>query len=180
VERKSVRSLDRILVGVVAREQVDAPFAETFSGALVGHGSMFLADQMWMIGGVTDHARNTIAAKAVEGNYDYVFFMDSDMTFPVATLASLYSTLNDRKVIESADMKINVIGGVYNSRSSGHRIQAYNYVVNPDIGFQPLTDVELNGDIIPCDCVATGCLLINTSVFREMEFPYFEYKYQKR
>lgn len=157
------------MVGITAGSQVDSFFAMTYQNALVGHGDLFLVEQSWAIGHITDDGRNTIVSQALKGDFDYVFFMDSDMLFPKATLAKLLRSLSE---IETDAPPI--IGGLYNTRGD-HRVNAYKWEEEQH-AFKP-EYYELNSGVYKVDAVATGCLLIDCGVFDVLPFPWFEYKY---
>lgn len=141
----------------------------TYQNALIGHGELFWAQQSWVIGGITDDARNTIVQQAIDGDYDFVFFMDSDMVFPKGTLARML-----RNLAKIPENELPVLGGMYNTRGD-HRMNIYNWIEEEN-AFKPIYH-DLDSGIHAVDAIATGCLLLDTSVFKEIEFPWFEYKY---
>lgn len=169
--------MPRIVIGITCNQQVDAFFAQTFSGALVGHGELFWAEQCWSIGAITDDGRNTIVKKALENDFDYVFFMDSDMIFPRGALARIIASQHEiaGKYPEFINIPT-VIGGVYNTRSD-HRINVYDWKKDKN-SFQ-VKEVELDSGVVKADFVATGCQLIDCNVFKQIDFPYFEYWYKE-
>jgi len=132
----------------------------------------FEASQMDVIGAITDDARNEIAKAAISQNYDYIFFMDTDMVFPSGVL---------ERFIELADNREVVIGGLYNHRKD-YRIHAYKWDIDKQeyrsISGHIDEDFDLNTDLYRVDALGTGCMLIPTSIFSKLEFPYFQYKYE--
>jgi hypothetical protein len=169
--------LPRVLVGFPCGGSLtDSGFAESFSGALVGHGELFWAEQCWVHGGIPDDTRNEIAKEAIRGDYDFVFFMDVDMVFPKAALAKLLQGLAQvGQEWPALAEQATVIGGVYVTRSD-HRLNVYSWDRKQD-AFVALKK-DMNTGVHRCDFVATGCQLIDVGVFEALDYPYFEYWYK--
>lgn len=166
------KRIPRILVGITCGFQLDSWFAQSFLGALVGQGELFYAETFWAIGYITDDGRNEIAKHALENGYDFVFYMDSDMIFPRATLAKLL-----RSAAEIKDEAPPVIGGIYNTRGD-HRVNVYEWREEGKFpGFMPKLH-DLNSGVHPVDFIATGCQLIDCGVFEAIDWPWFEYWYK--
>ena len=108
-------------------------------------------------------ARNEIAKLALEGGFDYVMMIDSDVVIPSDTL---------RKFLEfPCDI---VLGCCIHKNSRDGRIEIYKpgtfdftgyYTYDTLPGF-PRVRVKGGG---------LACALINTEVFRQMAFPYFRF-----
>ncbi len=154
---------------------VDTWFAQSYQSALIGHGELFFAEQFWQIGGCVDDGRNTIAEHAIKNDYHYVFYMDTDMIFPRASLARLMrSQLDIVKNYPEHRETATVIGGVYNTRGD-HRINVYDWKEEKK-SFM-VKEIELGVGVIKSDFVATGCQLVDVGVFESLKYPYFEYRY---
>jgi len=165
-----MKKLPRVLVGIQAGSIVDSFFAKNYPSALIGNGELFFAEQLWTIGHITDDGRNVVAKTAIEKEFDYVFYMDSDMIFPKGALLKIMQKMID------PDNNAMVIGGLYNTRGD-HRTNAYSWDKKNNAYESRYFDLETG--MYRVDAVATGCLLLDTDVFRQMEFPYFEYWYKK-
>lgn len=161
--------LPRVLIGIVCKEYVHAQFAENLPSIYIGMDEAFECEVMWAIGHITADGRNDCIEKAKEFNFDYVFFADSDMFFPKATIWRMLKACAD--VPENVPP---VISGVYNTRSN-HRLNVYHWIEETKM-FETRA-VKLNSGLHKCDAVATGCLLIDMAVFDDMKFPYFTYEY---
>jgi hypothetical protein len=154
----------------------NAAFERTLTDALCGRDQLFYAERMNCIGYITDDARNAVAAKALEKEFDFVFYADSDMTFPMACLAKML-----RRCAEIPEKELPVIAGMYNSRKD-YRLHAYKW--NEEKGDYR----NLRGDVDPdfkhgaglykVDGAGTGCILLDCAVFETIEWPWFEYKYE--
>lgn len=161
--------LPKVLVGIPCGQMIYEEFAFSYPDALVGTDELFFAKIMRARGYITDEARNVIAQYALDHDFDYVFFMDSDMQFPRGTLAKM---LRHRAQLDTEEPVI--IGGLYNTRSD-HRVNAYNWV--PEQGAWASHNPELNQGLVKVDGIATGCMLLDTAVFEKVKFPWFSYQY---
>ena len=95
-------------------------------------------------------ARNTAAKVALDMESQYLFFLDSDLSFPSNTLHRL---LGHGKP---------VVGASYIRRS--HPFDLLGHVGQGD-GLVPATELP------------TGCLLINTMMLKKVGYPYFKFEY---
>lgn len=108
--------------------------------------------------------RNLMADYAIRDNYDYVFWVDSDIILSKNTLLSLYSHQKD------------YVSGVYIQRRSGTRVPEvylYNHIGGMDnANIDDLKDQGLK------EVAATGfgCVLTTVDMIREIGYPQFEYK----
>lgn len=147
----------KILIAVPTFEHIEAEvFKSIYDLDTCGHQTSFESVK----GYDTATARNLIALKAQEHNYDYVLMVDSDTKIPRSTLRYLldpqedivlgFCPVKNTKTQESAMMPIN---GEYRH-----------------IKYSELQDKRIE--------VARGgmaCALIRTNVFRRMRPPYFEF-----
>lgn len=165
-------NLPRVIIGILAGQSItESVFAECYPSALVGNGDLFWAEQFWVHGGIPDDSRNQVVKVAREQDFDYIFFMDTDMVFPKASLAKLLIAQSELAQDGYADVPT-VIGGMYNTRSD-HRLNVYNWDEEKE-SFK-VHPVEPMSGLHKCDTVATGCQLIDLGVFDKLEYPYFEY-----
>lgn len=98
--------------------------------------------------------RNTIVEIALEEEVDHVMFIDSDMIFPDDGI----------KILASKDKDI--IGANYNVRGKLPLYRTVNYKYK-DLPKEPFI----------CDGVASGFMLVKTSVFRKIDPPWFFFKH---
>lgn len=108
-------------------------------------------------------ARNEIAKKTIEGDYDYVLMIDSDMKIPIDTLD--YMLERPAKIILGMYPKKNTKTGLVEMFKQGQKnyVDTYNYNDLPD---DPRVPVKGGG---------FGCAFIDADVFRKMQYPYFKY-----
>lgn len=87
----------KTLIAIPCMDQVPALFAKSLA-LLQKPDDCTLAMQM---GSLIYTSRNNLATMAIQSNYDYVFWMDSDMVFPQDALIRLMDTLkkNDLDII---------------------------------------------------------------------------------
>jgi FkbM family methyltransferase len=104
-----------------------------------------------------DQIRNLIANWAA--NFDYLFSVDSDITFKSDTLKKMLSYNKD------------MVSGLYIQRKPGeHILELYRNGMNI-----PYNDIKGKG-LIEVDGCGFGCVLVNSNVIRSMEYPHFVYK----
>lgn len=109
---------------------------------------------------VVDIARDQGALSAVNGNFKWIFFLDSDVIVPPGTLPRLIS--HNRPIVS----------GYYSRRHN----PLHPLLLRGDgkgniglvTGFQP-------GELVEVDLVPSGCLLVSTDVFRRVPRPWFFY-----
>ena len=164
-----LEDIPKILVGLPSRGMWPAAFEKTIAGALAGHNEFFIAQKYYSEWYITDDARNTMACAALRQNFDYVFFMDTDQVFPPK---ALFNLLCHSLEIES-EVPI-IVGGVYTSRAGHHRWHLYKGKVGDK--WQSVK-FPINTGRYEVDVIGTGCMLIDTNVFKLIEFPWFHYKY---
>lgn len=112
-------------------------------------------------GAVRDKARIALVEEAIRLNVKYVLFLDDDTMPPPDTVRKLSMAL------ETADDDVVACGGVY---------------TNKVIPTEPLIYAAENsgphwkwkvGEVFPVWGIATGCLMIKTSVFQHLPQPWF-------
>ena len=107
-------------------------------------------------GNDVDQVRNLIASCGVK--FDYLFAVDSDISFPQDTLQRL---LDDDK---------DIVSGLYIQRIPGtHHLELYK---NGRLVYSDIKDLGL----FEIDSCGFGCVLIKSEVLRNIKYPYFVYK----
>lgn len=120
------------------------------------------------------NARNRIVKEAVEGRYDYVLMVDSDIVLPSDTL---------RLMLENP---VDVCSGVYMNRHTGRTILSRKYDVDGTEYYDFTKDAEYtvdevkrmlaNGSTkIKVHGTGGGCLLIKTEVIEKLPKPLFKW-----
>jgi hypothetical protein len=107
--------------------------------------------------------RERLIEKAKEINSDYVLWLDSDMMFP--------STIAVRLLEHNKD----IVACNYMRRSLPLKTVAYTDVYNWD-SWVPMSPQD---ELVEVQGIGMGCMLMKTSVFDQLEKPYFEFRYKE-
>lgn len=137
-----IKAQKQVLVGILHVDQVTIAWAFGLRNLIVPGAFLPVAGMPY------DHARNTICAKALEGGFEWVFMLDSDVIPP-----------NDA-ILRLMAHKQPFVSGVYCRRSPPHTIPVMLKTVNGQR--QWLTQIPPTG-LIEVDLVGAGCLLIHRS-----------------
>jgi len=108
-----------------------------------------------------DQVRNLICHYSIENNYDYVFFVDSDIVLPGDSLVKLLSLNTD------------IASGVYIQRKKEVIPEIYEDV-NGSIVNMNYKDLLQPQTLKIAGC-GFGCVLVKVSVLKEIGYPQFEY-----
>ena len=109
-----------------------------------------------------DEARNAIVRKALAEDAEYVLFVDDD-TAPPADMISLLM-----RELETRDESYAVCGGIYCSKSEPNEPLVFKR-----LGDGPYWKWKF-GEVFECEGIATGCMLIRTSIFKSLSEPWFK------
>lgn len=116
----------------------------------------FLGDQI-------DQIRNSIAKFVVNGDYDYLFSVDSDIVFQSDTLLKLFSH------------NVDIVSGLYIQRKPGqHILEIYEHNTYGGVSNISYENVVGRGLVEIASC-GFGCALIKSEVFKKVQTPYFKY-----
>ena len=103
-----------------------------------------------------DISRDKAVQMAIQSGAKWLFFLDSDVIVPPDTLERLIAWNKD------------VVGGLYVRRHNPPFNEMLRFNPNGP-GLKPIMDGEFaDGDLIECDAIATGCMLIKTEVFERL------------
>lgn len=108
-------------------------------------------------------ARNLIAKTAVEQNCKYLWFIDDDVLVPRHAIQALGYVLDNYR-----DENVMVSTGIYCTKTYSPAPVIYR-----DDTAGAFWDWRVN-DIFDIDSAGCGCMLINTEVFKHLEYPYFK------
>jgi hypothetical protein len=97
--------------------------------------------------------RNAAAQAAIDTEATHLFMLDTDMVFPSTTLTQLLKH------------DLDIVGSSYCNRHSPRRMNHYTF--NNDFSMPD------NVAASPVKYVGTGCMLVKTSVFKSVPFPWF-------
>lgn len=101
--------------------------------------------------------RHELVKAAIEWSATHVMFIDSDMEFSPDCVTTLL------------DRKLKVVAGAYSKRVEPFVATAWSEIGNWDSHIK-----DFNGDVIECEAIATGFMLIETSVFDVIPKPWFK------
>lgn len=145
----------KVLIGVPTRHYVQAQTVTTlFSLSATPNARIALSVSL---GSVIADKRNKLAKMAIEGNYDYLFFVDSDVQFPHDTLEKLLKLDKD------------IVGAMY--FRTYHPYEP-NLTEKVKVKGRTLLLVPQKWDRekpFPCWSVGTGTMLIKTKVLKALQ-----------
>lgn len=145
----------KVMIGVPTRTYVQAQTVTTLF-SLSGTPNVRIALAM-RLGSVIADKRNKICQDAIQGGYDYVFFVDSDVQFPPDTLQRLLEHDKD------------IVGALY--FRTYHPYEP-NLTEKRKIGKQTLLLVPKEWDrekLFKCWSIGTGTMLIKVSVLKALQ-----------
>ena len=111
---------------------------------------------------IRDEARNKLVEKAISEDSQYLLFIDDDTAPPMDMVTKLMQELDTR------DEDTVVCAGIYTTKT-----EPYEPLVFMGHGTGPHWKWKF-GDVFPCWGIATGCMMIRTSVFKRISKPWFK------
>ena len=155
----------RILVGVPTFDRVAPECFQSVYGMKVPQG--FTVDIRYVTGYGPAQARNKIANQAIDEGFDYVLYVDSDQAAPVDTLEKLTKLQQPITagwaVMAFGSMDTNI---AYLKKIDSNPHGYYSFLKLPDVP----TD-----KMLVADAVGFACTMISTEVFKNLNYPYFQY-----
>lgn len=127
-----------------------------FCRSLVTLAKMDICSISFVVNSLIYSARNIIAQQAIDGSYDYVLWLDSDMVFQPDTLQRLLADDKD------------IVSGLY-----FRRVKPFNPVLFKKLDVHghecDFEDVlEYPDEIFPVAGAGFGCILMKTQVLRDI------------
>jgi FkbM family methyltransferase len=152
----------RVLIAIPTNKNIEAVTFKSIYDLIVPDG--YTVDFQYFWGYQVDQVRNLIAHWAINNHYDYLFAVDSDISFPPDTLVRLLSHDKD------------LVCGVYIQRIPGtHTIEVMRR--NQQGGVTHVDWAEIKGrGLVSIDGCGFGCVLIKSQMLKAMEYPHFLYK----
>ena len=150
------QSVMRVLVGVLHNGAITTPCVQSLL-------TLDLSDFEQRIiqfekGTIVHFQRNNVVKKALDAGVDYLFFVDSDVAVPSNAV---------KKLVAHGK---HIVSGLYFSKIPPFTPQIYS---KNKLGFKPIIDYEEG--LIKVDAVGSGCLLVKTSVFKNLKKPFFAF-----
>ena len=152
----------KILIAIPTNKLIEAETFKSIYDLEVpdGYETVF----QYFYGYQVEQVRNLIASWVINGPYDYLFAVDSDIAFPKDTLKKLVSHDKD------------IVTGVYIQRIPGkHTIEVMRRNEHGGVTHVPWDSIKGQG-LVPIDGCGFGCVLVKKSVFVAIEYPHFVYK----
>lgn len=146
--------LPRVAIAVPSGDMVHADFAMAYAQLCMTSAGLPL-QLVTVKSSIVAQARNTGVEHAKDFKADFIFFLDSDMVFPPATLLHLLLHRKD------------IVGATYTKRVAPFDILGTKLINQP---------AGLSGDLLEMQRIPTGCLLINMRVFDKLSKPYFRFE----
>lgn len=112
---------------------------------------------VWSQDTLIDHARDRLAGQAVKERADYLLWLDTDMTFPAATLARLVSH------------NLPVVAANYRKRDFTAKVSSA-HVLDSDT-YKPIEPKD--DGLEEVDVVGFGVCLMKAEVFHDLPRPWF-------
>lgn len=144
----------------------------------MGQGEVFHMEKLIEQTSAVDMFRNRAIEIGMQHNFDYVFFVDSDMGFPSGATIGMLSTFE-----LEADEPVYIAAGLYNIRRTGfvNAVYRWNGMSFNDINSKNDPDFQMDS-VYVADAAGTGCMMIDLKLFEdkadEMEYPWFQYWYK--
>ena len=146
----------KILIAVPCMDMVSARFAQSLATLKKVDNCVV----SFLIHSLIYDARNKLAGYAVDGEFDFILWLDSDMVFPPNTLERMVKTLDEHP-------EIDILNALYFRRGTPFSPVAYDRLEINDRGecdYEDMKDVptelsEIAGCGFGCVLMRTDCLL---------------------
>jgi len=155
--------MPRVLLGVASAGQPTKPFLDAL-GALRLPASVPSIERSVALGNFIPAQRELIALDAIDGGYDYLFFVDDDIVFPADALSLLIETAE-------SDPTTAVVGALYYSRDSIRPMAVADWHSEDTTSAAVPAFNGNSADIV--DGIGFGCALLRVSTLRQLTRPYF-------
>jgi GT2 family glycosyltransferase len=153
----------RVILGIATAGSPTKPFLDSLAAMRLPQNVQTL-ERSIAVGNFIPAQRELIARDAIDGTYDYLFFLDDDIVFPPNTLASLIETME-------GDPATAVVGGLYYSRDSIRPMAVSDW--NPNDTSSAAIPAFSTASTDPVDGIGFGCALLRVSALRGLTAPYF-------
>lgn len=154
----------RILIAVPTAKYIETKTFKSIYDLHIPEG--YTVDFESFFGYNVDQVRNLIAHHAITANYDYVLFIDSDISFTPESLSELLMVEGD------------IVTGVYRQRFLD-KVVPEIYVDLPGGGTDNIDPDYLNEQMEPFEIAGCGFgyVLVKVKVMKDIGYPQFFYKH---
>jgi hypothetical protein len=153
----------RILLGIASGGSPAQPFVEALTQLRLPAGTAGL-ERSVAFGNFIPAQRELIMQDALDGDYDYLFFVDDDIVLPNDALENLVETME-------ADAQTAVVGGLYYSRDAVRPIVVAGWDSTDTTTAYIPAYTSMSTDLV--DGIGFGCALLRVSTARAFAPPYF-------
>ena len=154
--RKYPGTKKRVLVAIPTAKNIEVDTFKSIYDQIVDDNVE--VDFQYFYGYRIDQIRNLIADWVVKGNYDYLFSVDSDVTF-------------DNDVLQKfIDHDVDVVSGIYRQRKDDQILEIYGEH-GSNLAWSDISDNKL----FKIGGCGFGCVLVKREVFEDVGQPAFEY-----
>lgn len=153
----------RVLLGVASGGTPTAPFIESLARLRLPPAIPSLQRSV-VTGNYVPAQRELIMRDAIDGDYDYLFFVDDDIVLPSDALELLVATAE-------ADPATAVVGGLYYSRDSLKPIAVADWDSTATSSAHVPAFTSMSTDAV--DGIGFGCALLRIAPARTLTAPYF-------
>lgn len=153
----------KILIAIPCMDQVPVPFCYSLAQMDKPDGCSL----SMKAGSMIYTSRDSLATTAIQNDYDYVFWMDSDMQFPKDALTSLLKTLQEEK--------LDMISGLYYRRMPPYSPVLFDKLEIAEDGTADFTEyTEIPEGLFEIGACGFGCVLMKTDVLFDVLSSYRE------
>lgn len=147
----------KILIAVPCMDQVPVPFCYSLAQLEKPEGCSLTMKS----GAMIYASRDSMAMTAIQNEYDYIFWMDSDMQFPRDALTKLLATLREKD--------LDIISGLY-----FRRLPPYSPVLFDKLEIDGVEATYSEFNSIPDSLFEVGgcgfgCVLMKTDIFFDVQ-----------
>jgi FkbM family methyltransferase len=158
--KKMNPSKKKILIAIPTARNIEPETFKSIYDLIIPEG--YEATFQYFYGYNIDQVRNLIADWVVKG-FDYLFSVDSDISFPSNTLLKLLAHDKD------------VVSGLYIQRKPGlHILEIYEHTAQGGVTNMPYEKLKGRSLVEIAGC-GFGCALVKAEVMREIGYPQFKY-----
>jgi FkbM family methyltransferase len=150
----------KILIAIPTARNIEPETFKSIYDLIVPDG--YQVTFQYFFGYNIDQVRNLIADWVVKG-FDYLFSVDSDISFPSNTLVKLLAHNKD------------IVSGLYIQRKPGlHILEIYEHNQHGGVNNMPYEKLKGRSLVEIAGC-GFGCVLVKADVMREIGYPQFKY-----
>jgi len=158
---KNTMSKKKILIAIPTAKNIEATTFKSIYDLIIP--DEYEADFQYFYGYQVDQVRNLIADWVVKG-YDYLFAVDSDISFAPDTLYKLLSHDKD------------VVSGIYRQRNADRQTLEI-FEENDRGGYSHIDWEKIRGQgLVRVGACGFGCVLVKKQVMTDIGYPQFAYK----